>query len=218
MNKLRIIFAIAVFGFIFQTNHLLAQTSSTLNHYFNRGVNGYLQFAGSGLTHAKLGAEFTDAAFRGRLTVNGVQFYIQNKYTGKYLSLKSLNGNSGNDVVQWSSAGAYQRWQMIPVPNENGYFYLVNAQTGRLATSTGTGNGANVDQGVFRVENRKKVRLVKRGNYYQIIFKNSNRALDVQGFSKSNAASVKQYSANSSFGGKRDSQLWIVQNAGIKRW
>lgn len=153
----------------------------------------------------------TEAAFTGKLkyqqkgTVKIPRVYIKNAYTGKYLSLKSLNDKSGNAIVQWSTKGAYQQWALVPVnPNKNEtWYYLVNAKTNRLATSTGTGNGANVDQGVFRVESRKQVRLYKPrgvGNQYKIIFKNSNKALDVAGFSMSTGASIKQYNWNKSFG------------------
>lgn len=128
------------------------------------------------------------------------RFFIKNKNSGKYLSVRGGKAANGTNVLQWSFNGKTdQQWKLAK--HDHGSYEIVSALSGgyRLNIAGNSNkNGANV-----QIWNSTQTfRLVKTsGNNYKLETSASGSAkkvISVSGSSKKDGANVNQWSFGSS--------------------
>ncbi len=123
-------------------------------------------------------------------------YRIVAKHSGKVLRLKNGSYDNGDPVQQgaWNEGIQHNRWNLVTL--NNGYFKIVNVQTGKVLDVTGssTANGAKVIQWGSNGGNNQQWKLVSLGNgEFSIEARHSGKVLDVEGAGTGEGAQVLQW-------------------------
>lgn len=107
-------------------------------------------------------------------------------------SNKALD-NASDKLIQWSHHGnGNQRWNLVPVQNEPGYYYIVSPQSGKALDVIGAGgDGAGICIYQIHGGHNQQWQFTPRGNgFFSIHARHNGKALDVNGGSKDDGANM----------------------------
>jgi len=145
--------------------------------------------------------------------VEGI-YYIQNKYSGKYLDVVNGSGENGANIQQWGYNGSdAQKFKFVSTGD--GYYYILTGASGYKkcvdVDSGSASDGANIMQWEYWGGAMQKYRVVQQpDNTYAILTNASGckSGLDVYEWSKADGGNVNQWNF---WGG--DCQKWNLIKA-----
>lgn len=160
---------------------------------------GAVLFAGStvGLSSAAHAATFDPNA----------TYKIINQGSGKALDVEFNSTSASAGLHQWSYLGlTSQQWKLKP--STDGYYYLVNVNSGLAAFASGGDNGSRVQQMYFDNRETEKWDLQQLGSSFKIASKYYGKVFDIQFNSTGDGGKVHLWQSLSGI----NTQLWnIVQ-------
>jgi pectate lyase len=130
--------------------------------------------------------------------VSGTFYRITPRHSGKAIDVENCGTANGTNVRQWSWLNNNcQKWRFTDIGN--GYWRISPGHaTDRALRTGGTGNGSNVMIQGYSDQTDRQWRLVDMGGgFYQVRARNSDRCLDINGFSTADGANVIVWDCNS---------------------
>ncbi|MBL0385265.1 RICIN domain-containing protein [Tumebacillus sp. ITR2] len=159
---------------------------------------GAILFAGStvGLSSAAHAATFDPFA----------TYKIVNQNSGKALDVEYNSTEASYRLHQWTYMGlASQQWKLKP--STDGYYYIINVNSGLAADASGSSNGSKVWQWYFDNRESEKWDIQPFGSSYKIASKLYGKVFDIEFNSTSDGGNVNLWQSLSGV----NSQLWSIQ-------
>lgn len=162
--------------------------------------NIFAMMALSAAVFAGLGSAAEAATFDPNAT-----YKIINQGSGKALDVKFNSTDSGEIIHQWDYLGlASQQWKLKPTMD--GYYYLVNVNSGLAAFANGSSNGSGVYQMIFDNRESEKWDIQTFGSAYKIASKPYGKVMDIRLNSLSNGGVVHLWQTLSDI----NTQAWTI--------
>ncbi|MFD2169600.1 RICIN domain-containing protein [Tumebacillus lipolyticus] len=164
--------------------------------FFAMMALGAVLFAGStvGLSPAAHAAFDPNATYK-----------IINQGSGKALDVEFNSTDAWTGLHQWTYLGlASQKWKLKP--STDGYYYLVNVNSGLAADGSGGSNGSRVLQTFFDNRETEKWDLQQVGSSFKIASKFYGKVFDIQFNSTSDGGKVHLWQSLSGV----NTQLWSI--------
>lgn len=134
----------------------------------------FAMMALSAAVFAGLGSAAEAATFDPNAT-----YKIVNQGSGKVLDVEHNSVESGSGIHQWTYMGLpSQHWKLKPTLD--GYYYLINVNSGLAAYPTGSSNGSRAFQAFFDNRESEKWDIQDFGTGYKIASKPYGKVLDIQ--------------------------------------
>ncbi|MBJ6359767.1 ThuA domain-containing protein [Paenibacillus sp. GCM10012307] len=127
--------------------------------------------------------------------VDGGQYRITAKHSGKVLDVAGFSIADGGTVHQWTwNNTSNQKWKVDALGG--GYYKLTSVNSGKSldVAGVGTGNGVNIQQwGYSGGQNQQWLIEDIGGGYYKIAARHSGKAVTVNGSSTADGAGIYQW-------------------------